>query len=83
MSYNPSLITYAVSLHFTQEVNEIIYAQVMGVDEVNKKLKLSIKDIYYKTEDDGRIIESRKGFSPLKKMLPQWIEKKLKEYKEE
>ena len=64
-------------------VNEIIYAQVMGVDEVNKKLKLSIKDIYYKTEDDGRIIESRKGFSPLKKMLPQWIEKKLKEYKED
>lgn len=61
-------------------VNEIIYAQIVSIDKANKQLKLSIKDIYYKTEDDGRIIESRKGFSSLKKMLPVWIEKKLAEY---
>ena len=45
-------------------------------------MKISIKNIYYKTEeDDSRIVESRKGFLPLKNMLPKWIETKLKEYK--
>lgn len=45
-------------------------------------MKLSIKDIYYKTEEDGtRIVESRKGFLPLKEMLPIWIEEKIEEYK--
>jgi predicted RNA-binding protein with RPS1 domain len=43
-------------------------------------MKLSIKDIYYKTENDGKIVESRKGFLPLKKMLPIWIKEKIKEY---
>ena len=62
--------------------DEIIYAQILDVDKKNKQLKLSIKDIYYKTEDDGRIIESRKGFSPLKEMLPVWINEKMSEYKE-
>ena len=61
--------------------NEEIYAQIKEVDEQNKHLKLSIKDIYYKIEDDGRIVETRKGFSPLKEMLPVWIEEKLQEYK--
>ncbi len=64
--------------------NEILYVQVLSVDEENKHLKVSIKDIYYKTEDDGNhIVESRKGFLPLKEMLPTWIEKKIEEYKQE
>jgi len=73
---------FIADIHNFVHVNEIIYAQVIAVDEENKQLKLSIKDIYYKTENDGRIIESRKGFSTLKKMLPSWIENKMKEYEE-
>ena len=69
-------------IHNYVHINEIIYAQVIDIDEENKQLKLSIKDIYYKTENDGRIIESRKGFSTLKKMLPIWIGSKMAEYKE-
>ncbi len=61
--------------------NEIIYVQVLEVDHKNKQLKVSIKDIYYKTEEDNeRIVESRLGFLPLKNMLPIWINEKLKEY---
>ena len=58
-----------------------IFAKIIDIDEETKQMRLSIKDIYYKTEDDGRIVESRKGFSTLKDMLPIWIDKKLQEYK--
>ena len=34
MSYNSSLITYAVSLHFTPDVNEIISSTVKSIAEV-------------------------------------------------
>ena len=34
MSYNPSQITYAVSLHFTQDVNEIISAATKEIAEL-------------------------------------------------
>ncbi len=61
--------------------DEEIYAQIKEINEQNKQFKLSIKDIYYKIEDDGRIVETRKGFSPLKEMLPIWIESKIQEYK--
>ena len=64
-------------------LNEVIYAQIVEIDRVDLKMKLSIKDIYYKTEDDGKIVESRKGFLPLKKMLPIWIDEKIKEYNED
>lgn len=61
--------------------NELIYAQILEIDHENKQMKLSIKDIYYKTENDNNhIVESRRGFLPLKNMLPIWIDKKMKEY---
>lgn len=60
---------------------EMIYVQVLDVDYENKQMRLSIKDIYYKTEEDpSHIVESRKGFLSLKNMLPIWIETKLDEY---
>lgn len=79
-----------ISNDFVEDVHnfvhegEIIYAQVLEVDNDIKHLKLSIKNIYYKTEEDGKhIVESRKGFLPLKKMLPIWIKNKMTEYKNE
>ena len=69
-------------IHDFVPLDEIIYCQVIEIDNKNKQMRLSIKDIYYKTEDDGtRIVESRKGFLPLKEMLPIWIDEKMKEYK--
>lgn len=45
---------------------------------------MSIKDIYYINYDDkNRIKETRKGFLPLKEMLPIWIDEKIREYEKE
>ena len=65
-------------------VGEEIYVLILDIDEVSKHLKVSIKDIYYiNYEDINRIKETRKGFLPLKEMLPVWIKEKLQEYENE
>lgn len=65
-------------------IGEIIYCQILDIDVNTKQMKMSIKNIYYKTEDDGmHIVESRKGFLPLKNMLPIWIDEKMKEYEKQ
>ena len=72
---------YVKDINDFVHLNEIIYCQIIDVDYKTKQLRLSIKDIYYKTEDDGkRIVETRKGFLPLKEKLPIWIGEKMKEY---
>ena len=64
------------------KIGEKIYCQIIGIDELNHQLKLSIKDINYKSEiSDSLIKETRKGFWPLKENLPSWINEKLEEYK--
>ena len=65
-------------------VGEEIYVLILDIDEVSKHLKVSIKDIYYINYDDkNRIKETRKGFLPLKEMLPIWIDEKIREYEKE
>ena len=66
------------------QVNDFIFCRVIEIDEENKQLKLSIKHIDYKK--DGKqigIIESRRGFKPLKEQLPLWTEEKIREYEKE
>ena len=66
------------------QVGDIIWCRVIEIDEENKHLKLSIKHIDYKK--DGKaigIIESRRGFKPLKEQLPVWTSEKINEYNEE
>ncbi len=53
-------------------INEIIKARVLNVDDLNHKLKLSIKDFNYRIEDITSL-EDENGFNPLKKKLPEWI----------
>lgn len=65
-------------------VGEEIYVLILDIDEVSKHLKVSIKDIYYINHDDkNKIKETRKGFLPLKEMLPVWIDEKIREYEKE
>ena len=65
-------------------VGEEIYVLILDIEEVSKHLKVSIKDIYYINYDDkNRIKETRKGFLPLKEMLPIWIDEKIREYEKE
>ena len=79
-----------VSNNFVEDVSkfvsvgEEIYVLILDVDDVSKHLKVSIKDIYYINYDDkNRIKETRKGFLPLKEMLPIWIDEKIREYEKE
>ena len=77
-----------VSNDFVKDVNnyvkldEIIYCQVLDVNENNSQLKLSIKNINYKSTTDGGIQESRLGFLPLKNELIKWIDEALERYNE-
>ena len=57
------------------QVNNYVYAKIIEVDDKEKRLKLSIKNIDYRNtgkEKDGN------GFNILKEKLPIWME----EYKE-
>ena len=63
------------------EVGEMIYCQILEVDEENKHLKLSIKNINYKSNSQSKIKESRLGFLPLKNELDKWIKDKISEIK--
>ena len=78
-----------ISQGFVKDINDYvkigdtIYCQILEVDEDNLQLKLSIKNINYKTLDKNKNIkESRRGFFPLKNNLPIWIKEKLNEYQE-
>ncbi len=63
------------------EIGEIIEAEVIEYDEVNKKLKLSIKNEHYKRKNKKSvpIKETPLGFSSLSKQLNLWVEDKEKE----
>lgn len=62
-------------------VGDEIYVLILDIDDESKKVKVSIKDIYYLSHDDeNKIKETRRGFLPLKEMLPIWIKEKMMEY---
>ena len=61
-------------------VGETIKMKVLEVNEKNRHVKLSIKDIDYRDEQRSKIKPTKKGFSTLEKNLPIWIDNKMKEY---
>ena len=65
-------------------VGDEVYVLILDIDDEEKKLKVSIKDIYYLScDDENKIVETRRGFLPLKDMLPVWIKEKMNEYEKE
>jgi len=63
-------------------IGDTIYARVLEVDDVLFKVKLSIKNIDYKT--DGKrtkkpIKEAGLGFKPLEDKLDTWVKEKMAE----
>ena len=61
-------------------VGEEIYCKIIDIDEENKHLKLSIKDINYKTDGSSqKESEFVQGFKPLQEQLPIWTKEKLAE----
>lgn len=67
------------------KVGDIIYANIIDVDNENKHLSLSIKNMNYNNNDNDKrkIKESISGFLPLSKKLDEWTDQKLKEIKKE
>lgn len=63
-------------------IGDTIYCQIIEVIEEDHQVKLSIKNINYKSVN-SKDNKYNSGFLSLKKMLPYWIEKKLKEYESE
>lgn len=57
-------------------IGEDVTARVISVDDTNKKLKLSIKDLTY---DD--LSKENNGFDILKDKLPLWIDEYHKTHK--
>jgi general stress protein 13 len=62
-------------------IGEEIYCRILEINSEEHQMKLSIKDINYKSDDsDSPVKETRKGFLPLKENLDGWIEEKKKVY---
>lgn len=72
---------FVSDIHKFLEVDEVIYCQVLEVNEDTKQLKLSIKNINYKSDNKSKVKESRLGFLPLRNHLDKWIEDKISEIK--
>ena len=62
-------------------IDEIIRVKIIEYDEEHGKMKLSIKGIDYRNEQNKKhgIIETKKGFSSLSNELDTWIVKKEEE----
>lgn len=67
---------------FVQEQEEVM-VEILEVDEKNKKLKLSVKNVDYRSENVSVPIDSAYGFEPLRRQLPQWTKDTLEKMGEE
>lgn len=72
---------YVKNINDYIKIGDKIYAEIIGYNDNNKQLKLSIKDIDYKNDGSKlkRIAETKNGFKPLKNNLDKWINDKIKE----
>lgn len=62
-------------------IGNVIYCTIIDIDEDLGQLKLSIKNINYKSRKKDTLVSDPNGFLPLKNMLDIWILEKEKEYK--
>lgn len=68
------------------KIGDVIYAEILEVDEDNRQVRLSIKNVLYKVGtkmDRKKIQETKLGFKTLEKNLPIWIEESIKKSKKE
>ena len=66
------------------KVGDLIFVEILDVDEESGHLRLSIKNIEYKSKvvlKRKRIKETSLGFKTLEYKLPHWIDESLKKIK--
>ena len=63
------------------DIGETIQAKVVETDEKAYHVRLSIKNMNYRTtkKRTGKLKETIRGFDPLEEKLPVWISQKLRE----
>lgn len=66
-------------------IGETIYANIIGINEDDKHLNLSIKNMNYtnNTDENRKVKESISGFLPLYNQLEIWIEETIEHMKKE
>ena len=88
--YNGLIHISEISEGFVRDVNDyvkvgdVIYTEVLDIDDESCQAKLSIKNISYKVGtriEKRKIVETKHGFMTLEKKLPMWIEENIKKYK--
>jgi len=71
---------FVKDIHNFVKIGDIIYVEILEINEELFHLKLSIKNIDYKNvqkEKRIKIVETPLGFNTLKYKLPFWIEENL------
>lgn len=66
------------------KIGDGIYAEILEIDNKNYQIRLSIKNIYYKSGlkiEKRKIIETKHGFNTLARYLPYWIDENIKKHK--
>lgn len=79
---------FVKDIHDFVNIGDVIYTEILGVDEEDFQMKLSIKNIAYKNSrkysgKHRNISETKSGFKTLSRKLPIWIEENLKKQKKE
>ncbi len=85
--YNGLIHISEISYGYVKDISDFInigddiYAEVMNIDDKQRRIKLSIKDIDYKKSGLKlkRMAETKSGFEPLREHLDNWINEKIKE----
>lgn len=73
---------YVKNPKYFANINDVISAKIIDIDEKTSHIKLSIKSIEYNSKGKKkRIIETKHGFSTLEYKLPFWIDDNLKKAK--
>ncbi|MBR1376432.1 MAG: S1 RNA-binding domain-containing protein [Bacilli bacterium] len=78
MSYN-----YVNDINEYISIGDEIEVRILGVDNKMQRLQLSMKDVsdIKITNKNAKIKETPHGFATLRKNLPHWIDKKMKNAK--
>ena len=73
---------YIRDIHEYISVGDEIEVRVIGVNNKLHRLQLTMKEVSdIKVSKKRKIKETEHGFDTLKKLLPTWIDKKMKNYK--
>jgi len=72
---------YVKDIHDYVKIGDIIYVEILEVDDEHSHLSLSIKNIKYRKNNlqhKKKIVETPLGFKTLAYKLPIWIDESLK-----